>query len=466
MIFIGKLTHRAVRPGRRLVSTDGVWRSRGYGWILKLDENGYALFDVTPRACIETERGTVDEFAEGFELIDRKHDENLALRVRHDITRYEFDRIEALPADTLFLEDARDLDVTRNFECFCEIFRQDYAFFDLRGVVWDEVCARARPNIQPDSDPDALFAELHALIEPLGDNHVMLTDGHKTVVSEKIAGIKALVQNELGLRSASMGDPHNVRIVSRFINDEFLGGAGKVLGNDVLIYGMIAPGVAYLNILKLFGLNDSEQARTADDLPPDRPGHARFLRADLEVIETIMDQVMDELGEARAMILDVRVNGGGFDTVGMAIVNRFADKKRLAFTKHARDGSGVTPSQPFYIEPSGPVQYSRPVFLLTSVRTASAGDIFALCMRSLPHVTLVGQPSTGILSDNLKKQLPNGWLTSISNEYYCSADGRLFEGPGVPVDVETPVFVKEDFRAGYHIAVDKALELAQASDGI
>jgi C-terminal processing protease CtpA/Prc len=150
----------------------------------------------------------------------------------------------------------------------------------------------------------------------------------------------------------------------------------------------------------------------------------------------------------------------------MAIANRFADRKRLAFTKHARNGSGVTPRQEFFVEPKGDFQFTRPVYVLTSARTASAGDIFALCMRSLPHVTLVGQPSTGILSDNLKKHLPNGWMTSISNEFYCSADDELFEGPGVPVDVETPVFIKNNFKAGYHIAVETALELASVQESI
>jgi C-terminal processing protease CtpA/Prc len=173
-----------------------------------------------------------------------------------------------------------------------------------------------------------------------------------------------------------------------------------------------------------------------------------------------MDQVMTDLGGAESIIVDVRLNGGGFDKVGMAIANRFTDKKRLAFTKHARHGDEVTPKQQFFIEPCGDYQFTRPVFLLTSARTASAGDIFAMCMRNLQHVTLVGQPSTGILSDNLKKHLPNGWSTSISNEFYCSAEGELFEGPGVPVDEETPVFRSEGFRAGYHIAVDRALELA------
>ena len=445
------------------MSLQGIWKSRGYGWILKLDSKGYALFDYTSRACIEIERGSTTEFTVGFEVFEQVQQDQLTLRVRHDISSYDFDRIDALPSDTRYLEADRETGILENFDCFCEIFRQDYAFFDLRGVVWDEACAAGRHNLNPHSSPDQLFSELESLIAPLKDNHVMLTDGVRTVNSEKIAGIKALVTDELELRNASIGDPYNIRQISAFINAEFLNGCGNLAGNNVVIWEMIAPGVGYLNILKLFGLHSSELGKTATDLPPRRPDHARFLREDLDAIEVIMDRVMADLYECEAIIIDVRVNGGGFDNVGMAIANRFADKRRLAFTKHARNGSGVTPPQEFFIEPSGDRPFTRDVYLLTSARTASAGDIFAMCMRGLPHVTLVGQPSTGILSDNLKKQLPNGWITSISNEFYCSADGKLFEGPGVPVDVETTVFTKEDFKAGYHMAVDKALELIQAN---
>jgi hypothetical protein len=442
------------------LSLQGIWKSRGYGWILKLDPEGYALFDYTSLACIEIERGSANDFTAGFEVHDQSGADHLALSIRHELSRYEFDRIAALPPGTLFLESPRQTGVLENFDCFCEVFRQDYAFFDLRGVDWDEVCAAGRRDLDP-AGPDGLFPVLQSLITPLKDNHVMLSDGIRTVNSEKIAGIKALVKAELALHSASIGDPYNVRRISAFINEEFLGGSGKVAGNDVVIWGKIAPDVGYLNVIKLFGLNPTELAKTATDLPPRRPDHARFLHDDLEAIEDIMDRVLSDLGECTSIIVDVRINGGGFDKVGMAIANRFADRRRLAFTKHARDGAGVTPSQAFHIEPGGDYRFTRPVYLLTSSRTASAGDIFALCMRGLPHVTLVGQPSTGILSDNLKKQLPNGWTTSISNEFYCSADGKLFEGPGIPVDIESPVFKKDDFRAGYHLAVDKALELAR-----
>jgi len=448
------------------LSVEGIWKSRGYGWILKIDSEAYALFDYTPGACVEFERGTRREFEAGFEILARDNENHLGLCVRNDITGYDFDRIAVLPANTLFLDSPSRTDPLENLNYFCDVFAQDYAFFKLRGVDWSGSSKEARSNINNNSSTQALFTQLHHLIKPLGDNHVILSDGEQTVSSEKIAEIKAIVMDNLGLKNASIGDPDNIARISPFIRREFLGETGSTAGNDVFNWGMISPTVGYLNVLKLFGLADTIEAKTATDLPQSRADHARFLRDDLDAIEKIMDRVMVDLGQAESIILDIRLNGGGFDNIGMAIANRFTDKKRLAFTKHARVGAGVSPKQKFSIEPAGDCQFTRPVFVLTSARTASAGDIFALCMRTLPHVTLVGQPSTGILSDNLKKHLPNGWITSISNEFYCSAEGLLFEGPGVPVDVETPVFLKQDFKAGYHIAVDKALELASEKQNL
>jgi len=443
------------------LSLDGIWKSRGYGWILNISPKGYSLFDTIPGKCVEFECGSREDFDAGFELVDPPTEDYIRLSIRNDITHYEFDRITAMPANVLLLDQQRQPDPETNLDFFCRVFAQDYAFFNLRGVDWANLCEKAGARVSASTGPEDFFTVLYDLISPLRDNHVSLCDGSRSVNSEKMAELKQLIRKELGLKNSMLGDPDNVARIATFINREFLGGEAKLAGNSSFLWGMLDASVGYLNILKLFGIADSAEAKAACDLPPLKPDHARFLRDDLDAAESIMDQVLTDLGSADALVLDVRLNGGGFDCVGMAIANRFADRRRLAFTKHARQDSGCTRQQKFFIEPAGTRQFNRPVYLLTSARTASAGDVFALCMRNIPHVTLVGQPSTGILSDNLMKHLPNGWTTTISNEFYCSAEGQLFEGPGVPVDFLTPVFVEGDFSRGYHLAVEKACALAR-----
>ena len=54
-----------------------------------------------------------------------------------------------------------------------------------------------------------------------------------------------------------------------------------------------------------------------------------------------------------------------------------------------------------------------------------------------------------------------GWLLEVglSNERYVAADGQLYEGSGIPPQVEVAVWVEGDLRRGYRRAVDEALRL-------
>ena len=97
---------------------EGIWKSRGYGWILKVDSTSYALFDYTPGACIEFERGSIGEFAEGFDLLVRDNENHLGLCVRNDITQYDFDRISAMPDNTMLMGAPRISNPRENLDFF------------------------------------------------------------------------------------------------------------------------------------------------------------------------------------------------------------------------------------------------------------------------------------------------------------------------------------------------------------
>ncbi len=443
---------------RKILTIEGVWKSRGYGWYLKVDPAGYAFFDETRDDCIEFERGDRAEFAAGLNagLDDKKN--HLQLHVQNELSIYDFDRRADLPGRVLPLDAPRDFDPRRNFEFFRQAFAQDYAFFKERNVDWDALCQSIDPSIREETPPDALFAALGELIQPLKDNHVSLINGDMIARSEKIGETKALLRRALGLKVDHIGHPDNLALLGKFIQTQYLGAAGKSAGNGAFHWGMLTANVGYLNVFRMFGLHDDPSAKHATDLPPRRCDHANFLRRDLDAIDAILDRVLDDFSGAEAIILDIRLNGGGFDKISLAIANRFADEKRLAFTKEARIDGSLTPRQKFFVEPPSGKQFSTPVYVLTSNRTPSAGDVLALCMRALPHVTLLGQPSTGILSDNLAKHMPNGWRFYLSNELYRSPRGELFEGCGVPVDIETPVFLPSDFVSGYRLAIDTALQ--------
>ena len=96
------------------------------------------------------------------------------------------------------------------------------------------------------------------------------------------------------------------------------------------------------------------------------------------------------------------------------------------------------------------VMYMKPVYLVTNDVTASAAEIFTMCMRSLPNVTTVGLPGEGALSDVLSKTLPNGWELGLSNEIYVDHEGICHEGPGIPTDIPMEIFDHENIAAVGH----------------
>ena len=58
-------------------------------------------------------------------------------------------------------------------------------------------------------------------------------------------------------------------------------------------------------------------------------------------------------------------------------------------------------------------------------------------LRVLPQVKILGQATQGAHSDVLNKTLPNGWKLGLSNEIYTLADGRVYEGRGIPPTLAT-----------------------------
>jgi C-terminal processing protease CtpA/Prc len=109
------------------------------------------------------------------------------------------------------------------------------------------------------------------------------------------------------------------------------------------------------------------------------------------------------------------------------------------------------------VEPEGPIQITRPIFLLTSQATASAAEAFVYFMMAFPHVTRVGEKTRGVLSDMLLMRLPNGWETSISNEVYTAVNGICYESSGIPPQVEAPVFNPTNFYGDLNRTVEHAV---------
>ena len=115
------------------------------------------------------------------------------------------------------------------------------------------------------------------------------------------------------------------------------------------------------------------------------------------MLDAALDEAVASFQGARAVIVDVTNNRGGYDGIAQHIAGRFTETRRLAYTKIGFGAQGVEP-QPFHVEPSARVRYTGPVYLLTSDVTLSAAEIFSLYMRALPNVVHVGDTTRGAFS--------------------------------------------------------------------
>jgi C-terminal processing protease CtpA/Prc len=177
-----------------------------------------------------------------------------------------------------------------------------------------------------------------------------------------------------------------------------------------------------------------------------------------------LDQISRDFEELQGFIIDIRDCPGGDDSTAITIINRFCDRKRIAFHRRTKVGPGeddFTPLKSWHIEPQGDAKFTGPIVLLTCDSVFSGGEAFALAIKQLPDVTIVGDHTNGIFSYQLEKKLPNGWHCSLSYQKYFSADMICYEGTGVPIDIE--LFNKKtDIEDGIDPLITRALDVLKS----
>lgn len=427
----------------QVAELQGIWRSKGYNRILDISRKGFVTYDLSKVSCIEVRRGSLSEFESRFDRFEHQNEDQFTMLRRGGITRYTFVKQTSLPQQCQDGVPATTKDPELNFEVFWHYFDENYAFFELRNADWDQIYKTCRPQVTSKTTDDELLETFSAILGSLGDLHVSLRAGERVIESGERPVLLKQWQREFGIEEEDELYLAGFKKLRQVITKDFLHGQSRVAANNLVVWGKIEPNIGYLNILEMSGY-------AGRDAP---------LVDDLAALEEAMDQVMEDFRPVDAVVVDVRFNPGGEDSASLLIANRFADQERLAFSKKAVQGDRFTETQEIYVYPEGEFQFTRPTVLLTSDATISAAEIFTLCMMVYPHVTRVGESTQGVLSDVLGKQLPNGWKVGISNEVYTAADENCYEGMGIPVQVELPVFVPEYFYGGLELAVRKAISL-------
>jgi len=164
---------------------------------------------------------------------------------------------------------------------------------------------------------------------------------------------------------------------------------------------------------------------------------------------------LDYLSNTQALIIDLRENTGGAGALGNFILSYFFDQQPVNFLDviFRKDHRVEQSWSSFYIP--GKRYVSKPVYVLTSSETFSAGEAFAYILQSLKRATIIGEKTGGganvgdliRLNDHFVMNLPVGRPVSPITK-------TNWEAVGVKPDITTS---KEKALTTAHISALKKL---------
>lgn len=306
-----------------------------------------------------------------------------------------------------------------NFDYLWDVLDRTYAQFEVKNVDWDALYDVYRPQVTSATSESELFEIMMTMLRHLNDSHVCIDDGSGRACA--------------GLSDELPRDDFSLDLVK----SKYLDGAASTAMDGNLTFGWLTDKVAYMHI----GDFKDGPGQTAAEI----------------------DRFLERFGSADAIILDVRFNPGGGGAVVKAVADRFADRKRHYETTQVRYGlehDDLGPPRYWYVEPDGPLQYTKTTVLLTHRLSESAADGFRLAMGVLPHVTVVGDLTAGAFSSQFPGRLPNGWTVWIAFKVAFDNKGTCWDGIGVSPDLRI-TNTKADIDAGNDRVLDFAIRLAE-----
>ncbi len=277
------------------------------------------------------------------------------------------------------------------FDRVWEEFDRQYAGFGLRPEVdWNAVRETFRPRLGEVSNTIELAQVLAEMLRPLRDLHIWLrVDGQPVPVYRRPRSVNGNVMAAGGLIS------------------------NLEAGND-LRWGRTPGGLGYLAV----------------DALRNREMVAAF------------DEVLASLRDTRALILDLRFNGGGNERLAQQMAGRFAKTAVPYASAQVRTGPAHTdlgPRETRTLEPRGPWTFERPVYVLIGPRCMSSAEAFAGMLGELPQVRLLGVPTAGSSGNPRELEAGEGIVVSVPQWLAFRADGQALDERGIEPDLRVDI---------------------------
>jgi hypothetical protein len=137
----------------------------------------------------------------------------------------------------------------------------------------------------------------------------------------------------------------------------------------------------------------------------------------------------------KALIIDLRDNGGGGSEIGAVLESFFLPKNVALLEFRSRSGSVETSKTVAWLTEK---KYDAPVFIIINKKTGSAAEAFAYSLQAKKRVVIVGQPSAGAANMNSWYAVNEFVYVSVSTGAPVLPGTEIsWEGKGVQPDFST-----------------------------
>ncbi len=409
-----------------IIHSNGIWEQLGYGKIFQIERDSVKIFDICEVGCNVFEhvplrsQGKVESFSED------------SLTLRKNMKTYKFIRLNALPS--LCKKDKENFNSpVYNFEVLWNTINEQYSFFDIRKIDWSATYKKYKPQINEDVSELELYLIFEEMLNSLNDGHVSLSKPES--LSDTLRLLNLLKKNKSS-EKAKMGPFELGDLIFQYYCKEI-----NKHNSGIVKWGMMKGDIAYLqiNAMWLLAYYDLPQNLPLQEFYPlyGEEMDKRIAQREDEIkgADILMDTIISEIGNAKALVIDLRFNQGGKDEAALEFISHLVDKRLEIASKKARLGKGYTNHQVVFLDPKTPF-FNKNVYVLTSGVTASAAELAVLATLPYNNFVRIGSNTEGIFSDGLDKTLPNGWDYKLSNEIYVDSEGRNYEGSGIPPDID------------------------------
>jgi C-terminal processing protease CtpA/Prc len=306
-------------------------------------------------------------------------------------------------------------DFAAQFDSLWSTFDREYSYFDYKQIDWNALKNTYRPMATAAADQVAFMAVIREMLGRLHDKHVV-------------------VREPSGAAQATYA-PEEFVNWDRRVWQQYIARAGwaPVRGDSG---SGVLDGVPYISIS---GWNTSL------------------------ITAAEFDAALERFRNAPVLILDVRMNGGGTDSIAFDVAGRFA--RTSVNTGSVRYRSGPSHSDfgaPIQrtLNPRGPWQFTGKVLLLVGRFCLSSNESFIEAMGQLPNVTVAGDRTGGGSASPATFPLAGGWSYTVSRWIEYAADGHVIEDAGISPRVFVPASAA-DFAQGRDPVIDWALAAAK-----